>query len=174
MTLDPSRKLQIEAEAAKKLLAHLRDEGHGDDDELLANAVEGETSLHESIAAVIDRIDEKEVTTLGLEAKIAAFQGRLATVKKSIEFDRAAVEQAMIATEQSKIMLPSATVYVSKRKPGLIIENEADIPSEFFIPQEVPAPKLDKRALAAALTEGRQIPGATLDNGSVSLSVRRN
>ena len=58
MTLDSSRMLQIEAEAAKKLLAHLRDEGHGDDDELLANAVEGETSLHESIAAVIDRIDD--------------------------------------------------------------------------------------------------------------------
>lgn len=174
MTIDPSRRLQIEAEAAKKLLAHLRDQGHGDDAELLADAVEGETSLHESISAVIDRIDEKEVARLGLEAKIAAFQERHASLKKSIEFDRAAVEQAMIATDQPKILLPTATVYIARRKPALIVENEADIPSEFFTPQETPAPKLDKRALAAALAEGRSIPGATLDNGTVSLTVRRN
>lgn len=170
---DPARKLRAEAEAAKGLLAHLREQGHGDDEELVSDAIEGETSLKEVIASVVDEIDEGEVLIAGLKAKEQAFAERRRAIEERNERRRAAIEQAMIATEQDKLLLPTATVFISKRRPGLIVKNEADIPSEFFIEQERPAPKLDKKALIAALDEGREIPGAELDNGTISLSVRR-
>ncbi len=144
-----------------------------DDPELVANTIEGETSFHEAVNAVLDRIDLKEVVVAGLKVKIAEFGDRLAATEKAIEFDRAAIEQALIAAEQEKIALPTATVFLSKRKPSLVVENEADIPSEFFVAPEPPAPRLDKKALTEAISGGRQIPGATLSNGTVSLSVRR-
>ncbi|WP_292213183.1 siphovirus Gp157 family protein [Mesorhizobium sp.] len=163
----------IEAEAAKRLLVQLRAQGHGDDAELAADVIEGETSLHEAVAAAIDQIDECDVLAIGLQAKEDAFADRRRGIEARSETLRAAIELAMISAEQDNIPLPTATVFVSKRKRGLIVENEAEIPSEFFVEQERPAPKLDRRALAAALSQGRKVPGATLDNGTVSLSIRR-
>lgn len=173
MTIDVSRKITIEIEATKRLLSQLREEGHSEDAELVADSIEGETSLHEAIAAAIDEIDNLEILIGGATAKEAAIAEFRKAKERRVEFIRASIEQAMIATEQEKLPLPTATVFISKRKPGLIVENEADIPSEFFVTPETPAPKLDKKALAAALNEGRTVPGAGLDNGTVSLSIRR-
>ena len=173
MTIDVSRGLKIEAEAAKRLLAQLHEQGRGEDAELAADVIEGETSLYETIAAAVDQIDNLDVMVIGLKAKEEAFADRRKAIEARAENIRAAIEQAMIAAEQVTIPLPTATVFISKRKPALLVENEADIPSEFFVEQERPAPKLDKRALAAALAGGRKVPGAALDNGTVSLSIRR-
>lgn len=173
MTIDATRTLAIQAEAAKRLVSHLRADGHNGDAELVADTIEGETSLHDAIGAVLDRIDLKEVVAIGLKSKIAEFSDRLSATERAIEYDRAAVEQAMITAEQDKLLLPTATIFLSKRKPGLIVENEADIPSEFFVVAEPPAPRLDKKALAAAISAGRAVAGASLDNGTISLSIRR-
>lgn len=173
MNADASFALRREAEAAKKLLAMLRAEGEADDAEIVETAIEGETSLLEAVAAVIADIDEDEAHIIGLKAKEAEFASRRAAKEHRNEMRRAAIEQAMLVAEQEKINLPTATVFISKRAPGLIVEDEADIPSEFFKDPEPVAPKLDKRALAAALKDGREIPGARLDNGSITLSVRR-
>lgn len=174
MSVEPSRALRIETEAAKRLLANLRDQGHGDDAELMADAVEGETSLHEAVEAVLAQIDECDVLEIGLAAKEEAFASRRAKVKARKEFLQAAIEQAMLAAEQQKLTLPAATVFLSKRAARLIVEDEASIPSRFFVEQERPAPKLDKKALTEALKANETIPGATLDNGSVSLTIRRS
>lgn len=173
MTIDVTRKIAIETEAAKRLLSYLRDEGQDDDADLVADTIEGQTSLHEAIAAAIDQIDGCEVLVIGLKAKEDEFADRRRKIEARAENLRAAIEQAMIATDQDKLPLPTATVFISKRKPGLMVENEAEIPSEFFIEQERPAPKLDKRMLATALAVGRKVPGASLDNGTISLSIRR-
>ena len=173
MNVDVSRGLKIEAEAARRLLLQLHEQGHTDDVELVADVIESETSLHETIAAAVDQIDNLEVMVIGLKAKEEAFADRRKAIEARSESLRAAIEQAMISAEQINIPLPTATVFISKRKPALIVENEAEIPSEFFVEQERPAPKLDKRALAAALADGRAVPGAMLDNGTVSLTIRR-
>ncbi len=81
--------------------------------------------------------------------------------------------------------------------PDVVVTTEADIPAEFFVPQPPPPPKLDKAALkealkrretkiefAASLKDAEErarelasippIPGAALNNGSVSLQIRRS
>ena len=170
---DASHTLRRETEAARRLLSHLREQGVEDDAELAADAIEGETNLHEAIATVIEQIDECEVHEIGLKAKEEAFANRRAAIVARKERLAAAIEQALIAAEQDKVTLPTATVFISKRKAKVIVQNEADIPSEFFVEQERPAPKLDKRALQSALSDGREVPGAILDNGTVSLTIRR-
>lgn len=162
-----------QTEAAKSLLSSLRDQGVEDDAELVADAIEGETNLVEAIGAALAQIDEEEAHILGLSAKIEQFSARRDAKKRRVERTRALIEQAMIATDQTSLRLPTATLSLTKRAPGLIVNSEADIPSRFFVEQERPAPKLDKKALAAAIKAGEQVPGANLDNGSVSLSVRR-
>lgn len=162
-----------QAEAAKRLVANLKDQGAAEDAELVADSIEGETNLVEAIEAALAEIDEEEIHIVGLKAKEADFAERRRKKEAKVERVRALIEQAMLATDQKSFRLPTATLTLTERAPGLVVTNEADIPVKFWIEQERPAPKLDKKALTAALKDKEQIPGATLDNGSLSLSVRR-
>ena len=78
----------------------------------------------------------------------------------------------MVEAEQRNIRLDSRTVYLSKVAPKVVVENEAEIPSRFWTTPEPPAPKLDKKALKDALAAKEAVPGARLDNGSISLRMR--
>ena len=69
--------------------------------------------------------------------------------------------------------MPTATLTLRKVQPEAVIETEAEITSRCWTPQETPAAKLNEKSLLEALEAGESIPGARLDNGSVSLTVRR-
>lgn len=169
---DATHVLRRQSEAVKRLLANLRESGDADDQDIVESAIEGETSLIEAITAAMDANDEDEILIVGIKAKEETFADRRKAAEQRIEHRRAAIEQAMIVTEQEKFTLPTATVFLSKRKPSLIIDSEADIPAVYWtIPKS--EPKLDKKALKEALEADEEIPGARLDNGSVSLSIRR-
>lgn len=90
-----------QTEYAKRLLVDLRASGHDGDAELVADTIEGETSLKEAIEAALSEIDEEEAIQIGCEAKEAEFAGRRIASKKRVERIRAMIEQAMLATEQT-------------------------------------------------------------------------
>lgn len=171
---DLDHNIHRQTEAAKSLLSNLRDQGVDDDAELVADAIEGETNLVEAIEAALAQIDECDVLVTGLKAKEADFEARRKAIEKRAERIRALIEQAMLATDQLSMKLPTATLSLTKRAAALIVTDEADIPAKYWVEQPRPAPKLDKKALTADLREAKAaIPGATLDNGSFSLTVRR-
>ena len=162
-----------QTEAAKKLVTEIKGIGEEDDADLVADTIEGETSLVEALEMALAEIDECQVQEIGIKAKIEQFTERKHRTERRRERLTALIEQALIATEQTTMKLPTATLTLAKRGPSVMILNEADIPAKFWKEQERPAPKLDKKALAAALKENEQVSGATLDNGTVSLTVRR-
>ena len=165
--------LRRETEAARDLLLTLRDHGDGEDAELAADSIEGETGLLEAIASTLDEIDEAEVLILGGKEKIKQIESRIAGEERRVDRLRAAIERAIVATDMpTPIKLPTATISISRRKPGVVVDNEAAIPARFFVQPPPPAPKLDKKALAEALA-AEPVAGAHLDNGSLSLTVRR-
>lgn len=172
MSQDIEHNIRRQAEAAKRLMKSLFEEGE-DDKELIADTIEGQTGLNEAIEAALSEIDECEVMIAGLKAKETAFEARRRSAENRAERIRAMIEQAMVATDQQSIRLATATLSLARRQPSVVITNEADIPVRFWIEQERPAPKLDKKALAEALKGEEPIPGANLDNGTLSLSVRR-
>lgn len=199
---DPDYRLRKESEAARLLLAGLAEMGLEDDDQLLGDAVEGEADLIEAIAAALDGIDEDEVLIAGIEEKLRQLADRKKTAKERIGRRRGLIEQAMaIAWADQPLRLPSATLSLSRRPRDIIITEEADVPTPFWIPQPPPPPKLDKKTLrdrlkarAAALEEAgaitdpqeRQavlaavekehppVPGCDLDNGGFALTIRRS
>ena len=166
--------LRRQTEAARDLLATLRSEGADDDADLVADAIEGETDLLEAIKAGLDEIDEAELLILGGKAKIEQIGSRVAAEEKRVERVRAAIERAIVTSEMpTPIKLPTATISVTRRKPGVVVDDEAAIPSRFFVQPPAPPPKLDKKAVGEALAANENVPGARLDNGSISLTVRR-
>ncbi len=188
--------IRRETEAARALLAGLKEAFGDGDTALLADAIEGETGLLESIDATLAEIDETEALIAGLKDKEAQFFGRRRSMEERVKRFRALIEQAMAITEQMKLRRPTATLSLRKLAPDVVIITEADIPAEFFVPQPPPPPKLDKAALkqalaargnriafaasipdekarAEALAAIPAIPGATLNNGGFSLQIRR-
>lgn len=167
--------MRRQTEAAKALLVDVRNQGADDDADLVADTIEGETNLMEAIEEAIAELDECDVLVTGLKAKESDFEARRKAIEKRAERIRALIEQAMLATDQMSMKLPTATLSLSKRAPGLIVTDEADIPAKYWVEQPRPAPRLDKKTLTADLREkdAAPIPGATLDNGSFSLTVRR-
>ena len=157
-----------EAEAAKGLRESLAQLGEGDED-LLLDMAEGETSLFECFDALLLRNASDRALTLGVDAVIADLTARKARVEKRIAFDRALIEQAMMTAEIMKVERPAATLSLTNRAASLRVDNEADIPAEFWA---AGAPKLDRKALTAALKDGRPVPGAALSNAAPSLTVR--
>jgi hypothetical protein len=189
--LDPTK----EAQAVAALKESLRALGEGDDEALLLDSIEGETSFYEVVDAILDCIGDDDAMADAIDARIGALKARKERFTKRIETNKALLEQAFITADLPKIERPAATLYLSNRAPKVIIETESDIPARFWKPAD---PVLDKKALGEALKARREaiealptepgeardlalaelaekfpdIPGATLSNGTRSLSIR--
>lgn len=164
--------LEREARAAAELVAMLKAEGHEGDAELAHDMVEGETGLMEAIDAAISEIDACDVIAAGCAAKIADLDARAKNAKARADRVRAMIEQAMALADLDTARRPCATVTLRKVPPKPIIEpdRESEIPSQFWKPQP---PKLDRAAITAAAKAGETIPGVTMSNGGLSLTIRR-
>jgi hypothetical protein len=154
------------AKALRDTLATLA----GDDPELIRDSIEGETDLHEAVAMVSGQIREDEILCLGLSGMIATLEARKHRLEERMGRCRAAIEQALLIGEVKTLALPDATISLKNVPPTVEIINESEIPSEFWKPRD---PTLDRPAIKAALKDGRPVPGATLGNGSITISIRR-
>jgi hypothetical protein len=164
--------LRQQTEAARTLLAAYQDV-LGDDVQARADAVEGETDLHEAITAGVARI----VEIGALQEATTAIMGRLSQRVKRLgeqeERIRAALLTAMEVGGLQSLETPLGTVARQRVGASLVITDEAQIPADFLIAQP---PKIDRRKLLAALKSGdpayADIPGASLSNGSMTIAVR--
>jgi len=165
---DVSRELHIQGQAAKALLLNIRGVV-GEDEDMIATAVEGETNLIEAITEALDRVIEIEA----LEEAIATQQKTLASRKDRLgnqaERIRAAILNAMGSADLKKLELPKATLTRKATPAKVVITSEADLPSKFLI--EKTELKPDRKALLEALKSGA-VPGAELSNGGEQLSIR--
>lgn len=161
--------LHREIEAARVLLATYPDV-YGEDRQARTDGIEGETNLHEAIGQGLKRILEIELLEPGIEAAIANLKARAARLDAQKKNLRTAMCVAMEMAELpgGKLETPVGTISLKRIPPKLDIVDESAIPARFFKPQD---PKLDKAALTAALKEKEIIPGAQLDNGSITIQV---
>jgi hypothetical protein len=160
--------LKNEAEAARSLIANLRDV-LDDDDQLTHDMIEGETALFDAAATAVARLSEVEGFAAAIDDRIKSLATRKQRLEAQAERIRTAILVAMGVAGLKKMELAIATISVRAVAPKVVIGNEADIPSTFWVPSD---PRLDRKALLAALKDGATIPGATLSNGSETLSIR--
>jgi len=163
---DQADRLYREASAAAGLVASLA----SDDEVLLHDMVEGETSLLEAIEAALAEIDDCEVTVEGCRAKEAQFAERRNRAERRIEKVRGLVEQAMLVASLPKVKLATATLTVSNRPPAPFVDDESKVPSAYWKARD---PVIDKALINAAVKSGETIPGVSMTNGRTSLTIRR-
>lgn len=161
--------LQQEASAARALKEALALVPNMDD-ETVRDTIEGETSLHEAIAAVLSDINEDEMLILGIGEMVKTLGARKARLETRIDARKAAIQKAMEIGEIKTLATPSGTLSLRNVPRALDVTDDKLIPFDYFVMQE---PKLDRKRLKSDLQDGKEIPGCLLDNGSVTLSIRR-
>lgn len=158
-----------ELEAARVLREHLSDLAQGDEGFIRDN-LEGETDLDGLVSTLVHAIGEDEAHAVGLKAYQDQIGQRVTLYGERAEFKRRLLIQALEISGRPAIETDGGTVSLRPIAPKVIEGETADIPAEFWQPQP---PKLDRRALLTALKEGRDVPGASLSNGGVTISIRR-
>lgn len=168
MTDPITENIRRQADAAKALLSAIRQSD--DDPDLAHDMVEGETSLMEALDAALFEIDDCEAIVAGCKAQSEVLLSRASKFTARKDRVRSLIEQAMLICDLPTAKRPTATLSVKRTPPKPLIADESLIPSRFF---KTPAPVLDKTAINAAVKEGETIPGVSMDNGGISLQVRR-
>jgi hypothetical protein len=156
-------------EAMKVLRSQISDMADGDED-FIRDTLEGETDLEGLVGKLLASIGEDEAHEAGLKAYLDDMKARKDRFGKRADTKRTLIANALEIAGQKKVETPFATVTLAAVKPKAIVTEEADIPTDYWKPQ---APKLDLTALSAALRDGAEIPGATLSNGSITVTIRK-
>ncbi len=163
-------KLVEQAKGAAGIMNILRERGLGDDPDLVIDTVEGETDFLEAIDLALAEIDACNIIVSGCKTVEADIKTRRDRAAERGEKVKAAIEQALLIADVSeKIVRPTATLSMRKIKPSWVVDDESQIPAAFFKPQP---PKLDKTLLSANDTS-EIIAGCHVNNGAVSLTIRR-
>lgn len=168
MTVNHDQKAMRQAEAVAALKANLATL-FADDPDLIADTIEGETGFYEAIDMLVAAMDEDAILLDGIKARETELAERKHRITRRVETRRALIEQMLVVADERKIERATFTASLSARPVKLIVTDEAALPSAYFKTK----PVLDRSALTKALKDGEQVPGATLDNGGQSLTLRR-
>lgn len=163
--LDPIK----QASAAKALRDSLS-EVDAEDPILLADMIEGETTLFEDFDALLHRMARNGAYAAGLKILIEDMEARKRRFESRVKMDKALIEQAMLIAEiTEKVERPGATLYFTNRPASVQISEESEIPAKFW---KTGDPVLDRAAIAAALKAEETVPGANLSNAAPTLTIR--
>lgn len=161
--------LRGEVAAAANLNRQLADI-QKNDPEFMGAIIEGETNLFEAMEAVDKALAEDEMQVKALEGRIEELTGRKERLRRSAEVKRQLLASALVIAGKKQHRTTESTISLVDIPRKAMVLSEADIPSQYWVQ---PAPRLDKKALTAALKEGETVPGATLDNGGQTVRVLR-
>jgi hypothetical protein len=166
----PDAVLRQETHALRLLKAALRDDIDLESDaEAIAALADGETGLFEAIDLLLLADLEDEGRLEGLAHVKSQLEARAARLSERRRRRRVTLELALVELGARRLERPVATISLAARPPALQVEDESQIPSQFFVAR----PALDRKALKAALDAGVAVPGATLSVSAHTLTIRR-
>ncbi len=137
-----------------------------EDERLYLDMLEAETDIHELIRHLLNQIEQDEGIQAALAEQINDRLARKARAAERVKHNRDAIAALLECAGLDKLTLPEATVSVRKVPPKPIVTNPEAVPDEFCT--------FTKKPNMAAIKQADILPlGVTLDNGCISLTVRR-
>ncbi len=139
------------------------------DEECLRDTLEGLTNLTDMLAEVLRSALEDQAFVSALRSRIGDMQARMSRIEERARKKRDLVCTVMERADVRKLTEPDLTVSLRPSRAPLVVTDEEAIPEGYWKAQ---APKLDRQGLLAALSAGRDVPGALLGNAPMTISVR--
>lgn len=139
-----------------------------EDDQLMADTLEGETDFRAVMSKLVAMDREANAMAEAVKAQMSQMAERKARWTRKSEAMRSLMHKLMDAATARKLTLPEATISVRNVPPAVQITDENAVPDEYAVYER----KIDKAALKKALQYGGSVSGATLGNGSETISIR--
>lgn len=139
------------------------------DAETLADTLEGETNLHEMVAAIARSALEDEAMVDCLVKRLDDMKARRDRLQLRADRKRALVLRVMSEARLTKLVVPDFTLSVRSGSPSLEVVVEALVPDAYWKPQP---PKLDRQSLITDLKRGVAIDGVRLSPAHPHLAIR--
>lgn len=136
-----------------------------DDEQLLADTIEGETELYTIAERLLSANEHDSAMLDALTAQIADRQSRKARFKSRVDARRELILELMQLAKTDKMELPEATISVRKINPKMTIVDADMVPDSYCTFVRKP----DMAAIKAATIH---VTGTTMDNGGYGLTVR--
>ena len=129
-------------------------------------ALGGELEMKADGYARVMKELEGRAATMRFESK--RLENGYKTIVRNIDRMKHALQDSMVATDKRKFKTDLFSFSIRKNPASVVIDRETSIPPEFLIPQD---PKIDKKAIKAAIDRGDDITFAHLEQGE-SLIIR--
>jgi hypothetical protein len=166
-TMDPA--LSHSLAVYEGIRDYVRPEFPDADGQTLSDTLEGLSELPGILATLLRSHLDDVAILAALRTRILDMQERFARIEYRADKKRLLVASVMERAGIKKLAEPDFTASLREVPPGLIVIEEGKIPGAFWKPQP---PKLDRKALIAALKAGEVVAGVALGNGSTTLAVR--
>jgi hypothetical protein len=138
------------------------------DERTLRDTLQGVSDYTDMLAATVRAALDDETLVIALKGHIGVLADRLARYEARADKRRALVREEMIEARIDRLAQPDFTASLRRSSPAVVIVDEKAIPQTFVEMR----PHIRKRELLDALKDGAEIPGATLSNPGMNLSVR--
>jgi hypothetical protein len=139
-----------------------------DDADLRADMIEGETDFNRVMSKLVLARMERQAHASGLAEYIGDLSARKERLDRAADVIKALMLDLMTHAGTGRVVLPEATISVTKGRTRLEVHTAADLPQGYVIMNPVP----NNAAIKAALEAGDDIPGARLVTGEPGLTMR--
>ena len=140
--------------------------------DVISDTIEGMSEGFESKAIALYQVtEEMDADTLVLDDMIAKLQGRKKHIQNKQKSMRSYLLESMQHTGITNISCPYFTISLAKTPAKLIIDDEDNIPDSFIGIKTTVSP--DKKAIAAALKGGEDVPGCHMSDQGETIRIKR-
>ena len=139
-----------------------------EDGQLLLDMIEAETDLDTVASRILDEELESICISNAARSRRADLSERIARFDRRIDAMRSLLKSLMRTAGIDKLVLPEATVSITKARESVVITDPDAVPSQLCKLIRQP----DKDAIGKALKAGELIPGAALVAGEAGLTIR--
>jgi hypothetical protein len=150
----------FELAAQYRQLAELLAERHGDE-QVIADTLESISApLDEQLENLAKMVRNIEAADSGVLQTIANLEARHAALQRAAERGRKMILEVMQAAGRERATTALFSLAVKKNPPHVVVDREADLPPAYLTHHAPPPPTPNRKAIAAALKAGEQVPGA--------------
>ena len=162
--------LNISAHHYKELKAQMLDAfpDLAEDEDALADTLEGEHSFPDQLADIVRSALEDEAKAEGMKDFLGKLRDRQAWLKQRAAKKKKIVLYFMEEVGLKRLDPPDFTCTRRVTQPGVQVINEDDIPDDYWRIKREP----DLSKIRQFLKDGTAIPGCTLKNASETLTIK--
>lgn len=142
----------------------------GDEDDSITfwDTLDGETDARDILEYLLEQTREAEAFADAIKARADAMHARSKRIAARGTAHRVAMMAVLKAAGERRAELTEATIGTSKGRDRVVVYNDAEIPTQLC--KVVKSP--DAAAIKKQLLAGVDVPGARLETGPDSLTVR--